>query len=426
MTSRLFSGRALAGLGFACAVALSALMIVPAMSEIAWAQDEAKSATVRPEIGKPLKAAQEAVLAKKYGEALAHLKEAEAISGKTPYEEGILEQLRLIAAVGGEEPATAAKAFDALASGGSLSAAQKLQFIQAIASSYFKAKEFSSSITWINRYFTAGGNDLNMHVLLAQAYYVANDLGNATKATNEVLDAYGRSGQAAPENLYQLLTSCALKQNDKKAYEAALEKLVAAYPTKDYWLDLLHQVSGRPGFPDRLTLDVYRLQNAVGGLSNAGQYMEFAELAIQAGLPAEAKSIVDKGYSGGVLGTGAEAERHGRLRDMAKRSVDADQPTLTNAETEAAKSPSGNALVNAGLNFYGYGQYDKAVALIQQGINKGDLKNPDEARLHLGIVLFAAGQKAKALEAFKAIKSGDAVNDLARLWIIKATGRPAS
>ena len=111
MTSRLFSGRALAGLGFACAVALSALMIVPAMSEIAWAQDEAKSATVRPEIGKPLKAAQEAVLAKKYGEALAHLKEAEAISGKTPYEEGILEQLRLIAAVGGEEPATAAKAF---------------------------------------------------------------------------------------------------------------------------------------------------------------------------------------------------------------------------------------------------------------------------------------------------------------------------
>ena len=48
-----------------------------------------------------------------------------------------------------------------------------------------------------------------------------------------------------------------------------------------------------------------------------------AQLAIQAGLPAEGKAIVDKGFAAGALGTGAEAERHKRLRDLAdKRDAD--------------------------------------------------------------------------------------------------------
>lgn len=427
MTSPFFSGRALAGIGLACAVALTSPVLLHAVANPAQAADEdSKAGKVSPEIGKPLQAAQSALQAKKYGEALAHLKEADAVANKSAFEIGILEQLRLIAAVGAEEPGTAAKSFDILANAGTLAPAQKLQFIQAIASNYFKVKEYGATATWTNRYFQAGGNDLSMHVLLAQAYYVNNDFVNATKATNDTIESYDRAGQQPPETLYQLLTSCALKQNDKKAYAVALEKLVAVYPKPEYWADLVHQVAGRPGFPDRLSLDVYRLQYAIGGVTTASQYMEFAELAIQAGLPAEAKGIVDKGYTAGVLGSGAEAERHGRLRDMAKKSVDGDQPTLATNEAEAAKNPNGNALVNTGLDFYGYGQYDKAIALIQQGLAKGDLKNPDDAKLHLGIVLLASGNKAKAIEAFKSIKSGDAVNDLARLWLIKATGRPAS
>jgi hypothetical protein len=47
--------------------------------------------------------------------------------------------------------------------------------------------------------------------------------------------------------------------------------------------------------------------------------MEMSQLALQAGLPAEGKAIVDKGFAAGALGTGAEAERHKRLRDLANK-----------------------------------------------------------------------------------------------------------
>lgn len=426
MTSRLFRGRVLTGMTMAVAVALGAPLILHGVASPAHAEDESKPGTVRPEVGKPLQAAKAALDGKKFAEALSHLNEADAIANKTPFEEQLIARMRLIAAVSSEQPAIAAKAFDALAASGGLEPSQRQQFIQAIAGSYFRSKDYAASAVWCSRYLAGGGTDLSMRVELAQAHYLNNDFANATKATNEAIEAYARAEQQAPELLFQLLTSCALKTSDKKAYALALEKLVAAYPKPEYWTDLLHQYASKAGFPDRLSLDIYRLQFAVGVLTTASQYMEFAELAIQAGLPAEAKAVVDKGYSASVLGTGQEAERHGRLRDMAKRSVDADQPTLANAETEAAKSPSGNALVNAGLNFYGYGQYEKAVTLIQQGLAKGDVKNPDDAKLHLGIIYLAAGNKAKAVETFKSIKSGDSVNDLARLWVIKATGRAAS
>jgi hypothetical protein len=426
MKSRLFSGRALAGFGVACAVALSSPLILQAVvGSPAYAEDEAKPGTVSPEVGKPLQAVQAALKEKKYGEALAKLKEVDAVAKKTPYEEGLIEQFRLIAAIGAEEPAAAAKAYDAQNTAGTLQAPQKIQFAQAIAGAYFKNKDYPSSASWIGKYFAAGGSDLSMRSLLAQAYYLNNDFPNTTKASNEAIDAYEKAGQQAPETLYQLQTSAATKQGDKKAYGAALEKLTAAYPKPEYWADLLHQVASKPGFNDRLSLDVYRLQDATGGLANAGQYMEFAELAIQAGLPGEAQAVVEKGYKANVLGQGGEAERHGRLRDMAKRSVAADQPGIGNAETEAGKQPNGTGLVNTGMDYYGYGQYDKAISLIQAGIAKGGLKSADEAKLHLGEVQVAAGKKADAVATFKSIKSGDATNDLARLWIIKLTGKTA-
>ena len=86
-----------------------------------------------------------------------------------------------------------------------------------------------------------------------------------------------------------------------------------------------------------------------------------------------------------------------------------------------------SGLINTGMDYYGYGQYDKAISLIQAGIAKGGLKYPDDAKLHLGIVQIAAGKKADGVATLKSLKAGDpADNDLARLWLIKSAGHANS
>jgi tetratricopeptide (TPR) repeat protein len=124
-----------------------------------------------PEIGKPVQEARRALEAKKYNEALASLKEADRIGNKTPYEEAIVQRLRLTAAIGAQEPATAAKALDALRAGFGLNPDQEISFTQAIAETYYKAKDYQAAATWIDRYFLAGGTDLSMRSLLGPGLF---------------------------------------------------------------------------------------------------------------------------------------------------------------------------------------------------------------------------------------------------------------
>lgn len=170
------------------------------------------------------------------------------------------------------------------------------------------------------------------------------------------------------------------------------------------------------GFPDRLTLDVYRLRVATGTMDSAEQYVEMAQLALQAGLPSEAKRITEAGYAASKLGSGAEADRHKRLRDLAAKQAAEDDKALA-AEVVGR---NGEALVNTGLALVSAGRLDKGIELLEHGIAKGDLKRPDEARLHLGQAYFLGGKKAKALEAFKAVRGSEGLGDLARLWSIHA------
>ena len=92
------------------------------------------------------------------------------------------------------------------------------------------------------------------------------------------------------------------------------------------------RIQRKPGFANRLTLDVYRLMQATGNLKETSDLMEMAQLALQAGLPGEAKKVVDEGYAKGVLGTGADADRHKRLRDMANKQAAEDQKGMAAAE----------------------------------------------------------------------------------------------
>lgn len=396
---------------FICLV-LAALLLARAPARAA-EQDEA----LRPEVGKPLLAAEELIKQQKFREALTQIGRAEAAAPLTARETSVAEQLRGIAAAGAGDNLTAARAFEAAIASGKLASADQLRLTQAVAGLYYQVKDYPKAITWAKRYQAAGGADEKTRVLLIQAYYFAEDWADAATALKDLVATTERAGRAPTEPQLQLLAKVEISQNNTQGYEAALEKLVVAYPKRDYWADLIRRVTSRPGFPHRLTLDGYRLSRAVGALSSAAQYTEAAELALQAGLPGEAKSLLEQGFAAGVLGSGPEAARQQRLLALAAQKAADDLKSIADSEKDAASAVDGVGLVNIGLDILGHGQPQQAVRLIDHGIAKGVAKNPDDARLHLGIALDAAGQKEKSLQTFRSLQSGDTA-DLARLWAI--------
>src|SRR6185312_13664477 len=119
----------------------------------------------------------------------------------------------------------------------------------------------------------------------------------------------------------------------------------------------------------------------------------------------EATKIMQAGVQKGVIGTGPQKDRHQRLMDMAKKQTADAAATLAQRETEAKAAPNGDAEVAIGMSYWSTGQYDKAVADIQDAIKKG-VTDKDNAQLRLGMAYLGAGKKAQADAAFKAAKPG--------------------
>ncbi len=382
--------------------------------------------TVRKEMVGPLSDAQKLMKEGKFSETLAKLREADAVPGKTTYEQLLINQMRLFAALRSGDAAVASKTFETLTESGAVSGEEKLRDMLSIAQIYMRSSEFSSCATWAQRYLAAGGTDSAARTMVEQSYYSAKDYANAAKSAMENISSRERAGEVPTETTLQILADSAQKLSDAKTAVIASEKLVEYYPKAQYWDDLIHRVITKPGFArERLQLDIDRLTFAVGTFTDPNLYMDYAELAIQVGVPGEARTVVEKGFAAGVLGNGNESGRHIRLRNMTKNTVDNDIKSLSSDNGEAARAPTGDPLFAKGMDYFGYGQFDKALPLMEQGIAKGGLKNPDDAKLHLGIAYLQAGQKAKAVEALKSIKGTDGTADLARLWLIKAGTRPS-
>jgi hypothetical protein len=53
---------------------------------------------------------------------------------------------------------------------------------------------------------------------------------------------------------------------------------------------------------------------------------------------------------------------------------------------------------------------------MEQGMAKGGLRRPDEARLHLGQAWWMAGRKDDAVKALAAVTGGDGSAALAHVW----------
>ncbi|NKF24020.1 hypothetical protein G7Y82_17040 [Solimonas sp. C16B3] len=372
--------------------------------------------TLRPEVGKPLQEAQADMKARKYSSALADVDKAAAVGNLTEYESYIVAQMRAAIATAAGDEKVAVSAYEKVIASSRTSAAQKLQIYDTIAKLAYSRRDYSTAAAYIRKYQAAGGSSAQTIDLLPQALYLGNDLSGAKAALNAQIQ-----NKKPTETQLQMLTSIAVKQKDDAGYIEALEKLVRYYPKKDYWLDLIARTTSKGTFASsRLQLDVYRLKSMTGTMQKASDYMEAAQLALQEGLPGEAEQYVDAGYKAKLLGVGSDAARHKRLKDLVDKKVAEDKATMAQGDKAAAAQASGDALVAAGLNHVGYGEAAAGVKMMEQGIKKDSLKNPNDAKLHLGYAQIKAGDKSGALRTLRSVGGSDGTADLSRLFALAA------
>ena len=382
----------------------------------------AHAQSVRPEVGKPLQQASDLLKAGKAREALAKVREADAVSGKTPAEQLMIDRMKAAAAQRAGDTAAAIQALEAMLNSGKLSGPEQAQTAEMLAFAYSQQKDWPRTNQWVQRALAAGGNSAQLKQLQAYAQSQSGDYAAIAKEAQAAVAAAEQAGRKPDEGDLLRLADAQQRTGQTQARAATLDKLLANYPKKEYWAILLGQLPRKSGFSDRFSLDLFRLRLATGNLIKTDDFMEMAQLSLQAGYPTEGKAVIEKGFASGALGTGAEAERHKRLRELALKQEAETKESIERQAQEAAAAKDGNALVHVGYIYVTMGQYDKGIGLIEQGLTKGGLKRPEDAKLHLGMALLQSGKnKGKAVQTLRSVQGNDGAADLGRLWAVYAS-----
>jgi outer membrane protein assembly factor BamD (BamD/ComL family) len=395
-------------------------IILAALLLMAWMGGaSAQGPALRPEVGKPIQAAIEALKQKRGKEALAKAREAQAVPNKSPYETYMVERVIGQAALVAGEYSTAARALEAAAASPAGPEGERRQLLGVAANAHYVLKEYGKATELASRYFKEGGTDRSVRMIYVNALYLSNNFAGAAKAILADIEAEEQAGRHPSEDQLQLLASVYDKQKDAPGYARTMERLVAYYPKREYWQSVIYGVTARPGYSDRLAIEVARLKLATGTMKTVDEYVEGAQLSLQEGFPLEASNIIDQGYSAGLLGTGPEAARHKRLKDLAAKSLADDEAALAKAG-EHASAKDGKALFNEGFNLVFHGKSDKGLEMMEQGLKLGTgFRRIDHAKLQMGYAYYLAGQKQKAQQAYRRVQGDDGALALARLWIIK-------
>ena len=380
----------------------------------------AQAQALRPEVGRPLQQAYDLIKAGKGKEALAKVREAEAAPNKTATESLQIDRMKAAAAQRAGDSAVAIQALESLF--GKVPGGEQGQIAEQLASAHASAKNNARASEWVQKAQAAGNNGATLKQLQAYLQSASGDFSAVAKDAAAAVSTAEQAGRKPDEADLLRLADAQQRSGNNAGQAATLEKLLFNHPKKDYWGIYLSRLQRKSGFSDRFSLDVMRLRLATGSLSKTDDFMEMAQLALQAGYPAEGKAIVDKGFAAGALGTGAEAERHKRLRDLANKAEGEAKASIDVRAAAAQAVKEGNDLVQIGYAYATMGQADKGIALIEQAIAKGGLKRPEDAKLRLGQAQLQSGakSKAKAVQTLRSVQGADGAADLGKLWALYA------
>jgi hypothetical protein len=409
------------------------VLMTSAHAQKADAPAAAKPNTVRPELAKLLDPAQIQPLltAKNTAELQNRIGQAEALPNKTPYETYVVTRMKMVAAsVAGNDAVFMSSAEEVMKSGFEPKETQA-KLVLAMADSAYKAKNYAATVEQLKRYESMGGDMVTARPLLLRAQYLNKDYAGAKAELLKGIADTEKAGKVPSEEDLKLLRSAASETKDSATLELAAQKMIAYYPSDEMWNEVIRLgVIRKPGFDQNNYLPVLRLQHAVTKTMREEDYIDLADTALRDGFPTEAKNVLDAGYAAGVLGKGGNAKAHNALRDRANKGAADDAKNIANGEASAMKSKSGAGLVNLGWAYVTMGQHDKGIGFIQQGIAKGGLKQPDEAKIRLGAAQAKAGRKDEAIKTFESVKAGGGLSDVARVWAMSlrqpAAGAPAA
>jgi hypothetical protein len=404
-------------------VCLIALLGCAAFSPAAWSADKPKTPEISRSITKEMTAAQKAMQAQQWNEALKNLEAAEAVGAKSPlsaYDKLKIDEFKANCYVHLNNLKAAQTSYEAMLATGAIPADELPKTYRALFQLAASNQQGAKAIEFGKQAFDAGvmqGNDL---LIMSQLYYQQKDCKNSGAWGDRAVAAAKKAGEAPKEVLYQIKLQCASDASETAGEIAALYDLVRLTNKASYWNNLI-RLERQDERDDHNLLMIYRIMFDTNSMQADTDYIEMAQLLGDAALPGEAQMVLEKLMSTPGVLKDDHKERTTRLLNSMKTRADADKKGLPALDAEASKNPAGQLDVKLGEVYYGAGDYQGAVTAITRGLGKKQIKQQDEADVYLARAQVQLKNIPEAKKALAELKSVPNVSPrVLKLWELYA------
>jgi tetratricopeptide (TPR) repeat protein len=173
----------------------------------------------------PLKAAQEALRAERYADAIAKLQEAEANPKKTPYDEHVINVLAGSAYARTKNYADAVKAFEAQVNDGFTNAANFPRIVKAAAEINYLLKNYDRAAEFGNLALNQSAEDAELYTVVSQAYYLNGQYDAVRNFLGKRIGSLQMQGRDVPPSYFQLVIGSCVQLFDSACVAAYSRQL---------------------------------------------------------------------------------------------------------------------------------------------------------------------------------------------------------
>lgn len=287
----------------------------------------------------------------------------------------------------------------------------------------FNSHQYPQAIQYFQQAKQLGYTDDNIDLQIVKAKMESGDTAGGSADLQATMDRMTAAGQKPPEDYYRYAIARSNQSKDKAATVAWLTRYGKAYPTAKNWRDIsvMYGIAQQPiDTLDKVQkIDLFRLMHDSKSLADQYDYEEYAQNAVDRGLPGEAAMVLREGQASGKLPTTRTVTEMLTQATQAARA----EGSLAPLEVKAKAAADGKLAAQTADGYMSQGNYAKAVELYRLALTKGGV-NADEVNTHLGIALSRTGDKAGAETAFAAVKTGSRAN-IAALWTAWLNSTPA-
>ena len=255
-------------------------------------------------------------------------------------------------------------------------------------------------------------------LLVADAHFKLGQNAQGLAFLKNTIEQRVAAGQPIQEQWINRAIAMAYQQNMMQETGHFSALLVKTNPTPANWTKALQVVSALVQSDEQARLDVLRLMDLTGSLSQRGEFESYIDVLDPRVLPAEAGRVLQAGVQKGVFTTGdpfySEVKRIIDTRAAAEAGLAADYAG------DAGGASNGRPVFNAGDVYLSLGQYAKAEEMFALALQKGGIDR-DQTLTRLGIAQVRQGKNAEAKSTFAQVSGTRAA--VAGLWSAYADSR---